>query len=281
MISPLEHPLKKFVANLIIGICLIIFIVPLVQTVFTSVKENQEIYQVPITILPETVTDEHFVHVFTKLAKDFFSFFKNSVVVTSSSVILIVGFGSLAAFGLSRIDFIGKRFMIFFMSLVLAIPLIITVIPIFMMETALRIKNTNIGLILPYVAVYMPLPLFILYNTFLRIPTELEESAYIDGANRFRIFLLFLPLAKAGLVAAALITFLNCWGEFLYALILTTKRATTTLPIGILLVNEEEQSWALGPMSAIMILSILIPMLLYLFLQKYFVRGMTEGAIKG
>jgi ABC-type glycerol-3-phosphate transport system permease component len=164
---------------------------------------------------------------------------------------------------------------------VLAIPLIITVIPIFMMETALRIKNTNIGLILPYVAVYMPLPLFILYNNFIRIPGELEESAYIDGANRLQVFWLLLPLVKAGLVAAALITFLNCWGEFLYALILTTKRSTTTLPIGIMMINEEEQSWALGPMSAVMILSIIIPMALYLFLQKYFVRGMTEGAIKG
>lgn len=272
---------QRGLANLIIGIGLIIFIIPLVQTVFTAIKENSEIYQVPITILPQKVTNAHFVHVFTKLSKDFFSFFKNSVVVTTSSVLLIVGFGSLAAFGLSRIDFIGKRFMIFFMSLVLAIPLIITVIPIFMMETALRIKNTNIGLILPYVAVYMPLPLFILYNHFLRIPGELEESAYIDGANRLQIFWLFLPLVKAGLVAAALITFLNCWGEFLFALILTTKRSTTTLPIGILLINDEEQSWALGPMSAIMLLSIIIPMLLYLFLQKYFVRGMTEGAIKG
>lgn len=281
MISSLDNPRKRFIVNLIIGVCLIIFIAPLVQTVFMSVKENKEIYQVPITIIPQKLTDEHFVHVFTKLSKDFFSFFKNSVVVTTSSVVLIIGFGSLAAFGLSRIDFLGKRFMIFFMSLVLAIPLIITVIPIFIMETALRIKNTNIGLILPYTAVYMPIPLFILYNTFLRIPSELEESAYIDGANRLQIFWLFLPLAKAGLVAAALITFLNCWGEFLYALILTTKRATTTLPIGILLVNDQEQSWALGPMSAIMILSIIIPMVLYLVLQKYFVRGMTEGAIKG
>jgi len=277
----LSSSAQQGLANLIIGIALIIFIIPLVQTVFTSVKDDVEIYQVPITILPQSVTNAHFVHVFTKLSKDFFSFFKNSVVVTTSSVLLIVGFGSLAAFGLSRIDFIGKRFIIFFMSLVLAIPLIITVIPIFMMETALRIKNTNIGLILPYVAVYMPLPLFILYNNFLRIPGELEESAYIDGANRLHIFWLFLPLVKAGLVAAALITFLNCWGEFLFALILTTKRSTTTLPIGIFLINEEEQSWALGPMSAVMLLSIIIPMALYLFLQKYFVRGMTEGAIKG
>jgi ABC-type glycerol-3-phosphate transport system permease component len=275
--STIQHGL----ANLIIGIALILFIVPLVQTMFLAVKDDAEIYQVPITILPQNVTDAHFVHVFTKLSKDFFSFFKNSVVVTTSSVLLIVGFGSLGAFGLSRIDFIGKRFIIFFISLVLAIPLIITVIPIFMMETALRIKNTNIGLILPYVAVYMPLPLFIMYNNFLRIPGELEESAYIDGANRLQIFWLFLPLVKAGLVAAALITFLNCWGEFLFALILTTKRSTTTLPIGIFLINEEEQSWALGPMSAVMLLSIIIPMTLYLFLQKYFVRGMTEGAIKG
>ena len=116
----LSSSAQHILANLIIGIALILFIIPLVQTVFTAVKDNAEIYQVPITILPQNVTDAHFVHVFTKLSKDFFSFFKNSVVVTTSSVFLIVGFGSLAAFGLSRIDFIGKRFIIFFMSLVLA-----------------------------------------------------------------------------------------------------------------------------------------------------------------
>ena len=82
-------------------------------------------------------------------------------------------------------------------------------------------------------------------------------------------------------MAAGIISFLNCWGEFLYALILTTRRRSTTLPIGIMMINQEEQSWALGPMSAVMVLSIIIPMTLYLILQRYFIQGLMEGSLKG
>ncbi len=268
--------------NTVILILLFLFLVPLLQTVFTSIKDNKEIYRIPATLVPLRTTTDHYQRVFTGLKTDFFSFFKNSVVVTIVSVSLTLFLGSLAAFGLARIDFFGKKFIIFFISFVVSIPLIITVIPIFMMETAMRIKNTNIGLILPYTAVYMPVPLFIIYASFLKIPKEMEDSAFIDGCNRFTIYYrIFLPLSLGGMVAAGIISFLNCWGEFLYALILNTRRRSTTLPIGIMMINQEEQSWALGPMSAVMVLSIIIPMTLYFILQRYFIQGLMEGSIKG
>ncbi len=277
---------KKRVINGILSslifLILILFMVPLIQTIFTSLKPDLEIYKVPVTLIPQTITLDHYHHVFTKLSRDFSNFMRNSIIVTSGSVLLILFLGSLAGYGLARIDFYGKKFIIFFISFIVSIPLIITVIPIFMMETVLKIKNTNIGLILPYSAVYMPIPLFIIYSTFLKIPTELEESAIIDGCNRFMIYRkIFIPLAVGGLVAAGIITFLNCWGEFLFALILTTKRSATTLSIGIMKINEEEQAWALGPMSAVMILSIIIPFSLYMVFQRYFIKGLMEGSIKG
>lgn len=277
---------KKTVLNGILSsfifLILILFMVPLIQTIFTSVKPDIEIYKVPVTLIPQNLTLDHYNHVFTKLSRDFSNFMRNSVIVTSGSVLMILFLGSLAGYGLARIDFYGKKFIIFFVSFIISIPLIITVIPIFMMETAMRIKNTNIGLILPYSAVYMPIPLFIIYSTFLKIPTELEESAIIDGCSRFVIYRkIFLPLAVGGLVAAGIITFLSCWGEFLFALILTTKRSATTLSIGIMKINEEEQAWALGQMSAVMILSIIIPFSLYVVFQRYFIKGLMEGSIKG
>jgi len=269
-------------ANIILIFLLLLFLIPLIQTVFTSLKKDTEIYKIPITLIPLEATREHYHRVFTQLKTDFLSFFRNSVVVTTVSVCLTLFMGSLAAFGLARIDFLGKKLIIFFISFVVSIPLIITVIPIFIIETTMRIKNTNIGLILPYTAVYMPVPLFIIYASFLKIPKEMEDSAYIDGCNRFVIYYkIFLPLSVGGLVAAGIISFLNCWGEFLYALILNTKRRATTLPIGIMMINQEEQSWALGPMSAVMVLSIIIPMTLYFVLQRYFIQGLMEGSLKG
>ncbi|NOY10389.1 MAG: carbohydrate ABC transporter permease [Spirochaetes bacterium] len=277
-----RNKINTFFLGFFIFLILILFMVPIFQTIFTSLKTDKEIYKVPVSIIPHNLTFIHYKYVFTNLASDFFSFFRNSVVVTSVSVLLILSLGSLASFGLARINFFGKNFIIFFVSFIVSIPLIITVIPIFMFETTFRITNTNIGLILPYTAVYMPIPLFIMYGTFLKIPTELEESALIDGCSRFMIYRkIFLPLAAGGLVAAGIITFLNCWGEFLFALILTTRRSATTLSIGIMKINQQEQAWALGPMSAIMVLSTIIPFTLYMIFQRYFIQGLMEGSLKG
>lgn len=268
--------------SLFVLLAMLLFLVPLVQTVFTSLKPNTEIYRTPVRLWPDQPTPAHYRHVFTKLRTDFLSFFRNSIIVTTVSVFLMLFLGSLAAYGLARIDFRGKAFIIFFTSFLVSIPLIITVIPIFMVETALRIKNTNLGLILPYTAVYMPVPLFIIYSSFLRIPVELEDAARIDGCGRFFIYSrIFLPISASGMVAAGIVAFLHCWGEFTLALILNTKRSATTLPIGIMMVNQEEQAWALGPMSAVMILSVILPMALYFSMQRYFVRGLMEGSLKG
>ncbi|MCD6121396.1 MAG: carbohydrate ABC transporter permease [Spirochaetales bacterium] len=277
-----RNRVNTVILGFFIFVILILFLVPIFETIFTSVKADSEIYKIPVTFLPHKLTFMHYDHVFTNLASDFFNFFRNSVVVTSVSVVIILFLGSLASYGLARIDFYGKNIIIFFVSFIVSIPLIITVIPIFMMETTFKIINTNIGLILPYSAVYMPIPLFIMYSSFLKIPTELEESAIIDGCSRFMIYRkIFLPLAVGGLVAAGIITFLNCWGEFLFALILTTKRSATTLSIGIMKINQQEQAWALGPMSAVMVLSTAIPFTLYMIFQRYFVQGLMEGSIKG
>lgn len=268
--------------SVLVTLVVLLFLVPLFQTLSTAVKPNAEIYRTPVRLLPGQPTGAHYLHVFTRLRTDFVNFFRNSVVVTTVSVFLMLFLGSMAAFGLARIDFRGKGLVIFFASFLVSIPLIITVIPIFMLETAMRIKNTNLGLILPYTAVYMPVPLFIMYSAFLRIPGELEDAARIDGCNRFFTYSrIFLPIAVGGMVAAGIVAFLQCWGEFTLALILNSKRSATTLPIGIMMVNQEEQAWALGPMSAVMVLSVIVPMTLYFSMQRYFVRGLMEGAIKG
>ena len=273
---------REALFTIVVLIILFLVVAPILQTVFISFKTNRENFSVPASFWPRKVYFGNYVYVVTTLGTKFFTFFKNSVIVTSVSVFLILVLASLCAYGLARIDFIGKKIVLVFVSFVVAIPLIVTVIPIYMIETALRIKNTNIGLILPYVSVFLPIPVFILYGTFLRIPKDLEEAAIIDGCRRITIYRrIFLPLSTGGLISSAIITFLLCWGEFLYALILNTKYKGTTLPIGIMLVNFEEASFALGPISAVLILSIFVPITLYFILQQHFVKGMMEGAIKG
>ncbi len=273
---------REALFTIVVLFVLFLVVAPILQTIFISLKTNRENFSVPASFWPRKVYLGNYVYVVTTLGTKFFTFFRNSVVVTSVSVFLILVLSSLCAYGLARIDFFGKKIVLVFISFVVAIPLLVTVIPIYMIETALRIKNTNIGLILPYVSVFLPIPVFIMYGTFLKIPKDLEEAAIIDGCSRITIFrLIFLPLSTGGLVSSAIITFLLCWGEFLYALILNTKYRGTTLPIGIMLVNFEEASFALGPISAVLVLSIFVPITLYFILQQYFVKGMMKGAIKG
>lgn len=261
---------------------LFLVVAPVVQTVFISFKDDTENFSIPASFWPRQFYTGNYTHAVTALGAKFFIFFKNSVIVTGVSVFLILVLASLCAYGLARIEFLGRRVILVFISFIMAVPLIVTVIPIYMMETALRIKNTNIGLILPYVSVFLPMPVFILYGTFLRIPKDLEEAAIIDGCRRMGVYRrVFLPLSTGGLISSAIITFLLCWGEFLYALILNTKYRGTTLAVGIMLVNFEEASFALGPISTVIVWSIVVPMALYFTLQRYFVKGMIEGAIKG
>jgi ABC-type glycerol-3-phosphate transport system permease component len=268
--------------TMLVLLLLFLVVAPVIQTVFISLKSDRENFSVPASFWPRKLDLGNYEHIVESLGVKFFTFFKNSVIVTSVSVFLILVLASLCAYGLARIDFVGKKVILIFISFVMAVPLIVTVIPIYMIETALKIKNTNIGLILPYVAVYLPIPVFILYSTFLKIPKDLEEAATIDGSKRFGIYWrIFLPLSTGGLISSGIITFLLCWGEFLYALILNTKYRGTTLAIGIMLVNFEEASFALGPIAGVIVWSIIVPMVLYFILQRYFVKGMLEGALKG
>lgn len=274
--------LREVLFSVFVLFLLFLVVAPVIQTLFISLKADTENFSVPASFWPRQVYPGNYEHVVKTLGVKFFTFFKNSVIVTGVSVSLILVLASLCAYGLARIEFFGRKAILVFISFVMAVPLIVTVIPIYMIETALKIKNTNIGLILPYVSVFLPIPVFILYGTFLRIPKDLEEAATIDGCKRMGIYRhVFLPLSTGGLISSAIITFLLCWGEFLYALILNTKYRGTTLAIGIMLVNFEEASFALGPISAVIVLSVILPMALYFSLQRYFVKGMIEGAIKG
>jgi len=270
-----------FISYLLLGGMSFLFLAPFLWSFLTSFKPNPEIYSAPIKVLPRLATLDHYHYVVTGIP-DFLTYFKNSVVVSLVSVTLVALFSSLAGYGLGRFEFRGARVVLFFMLLVLALPWGIFLIPIYIMEDVFGLVNTNTGLILPYVALNLPLATIIMRGTFRSIPAALEDAAQIDGCNSFQAwYLVMMPLARGGLAASGIFTFITVWGEFMFARTLMLTTETKTLAVGITELRTEGGSWAYGPLSATILLSIIPTLLLFLFLEKHFTRAILEGSLKG
>ncbi|OUM93671.1 MAG: hypothetical protein A9Z00_11570 [Thermobacillus sp. ZCTH02-B1] len=162
----------------------------------------------------------------------------------------------------------------------ITIPLAVFLVPIYLMEDAWGILNTNLGLILPNVAVVLPFAIFIMRANYIGIPKELEEAALIDGCGIFRTWWnIMLPLVKNGSVIVIIHAFYNIWGEYTLAKSLATKPDAMPLTVGLTLFKGEV--WAFGMLSSVIVLSMLPPIIIFLIFQKQLIEGISQGAVKG
>jgi len=172
--------------------------------------------------------------------------------------------------------------MMAFVLLVLTIPYAIYLIPIFIMEDAFNLRNSYLALILPYVALNLPWGLFIMRGTFKTIPSEFEDSAKIDGCSEFQMwFRIMLPLAKPGIATTTIIAFIFVWQEFLFAVTLQTDSYWKTLPVGIVHIKDELQALAYDNLSVAILISLIPIFIMFLLLKDFFIKGITEGGLKG
>jgi len=160
-------------------------------------------------------------------------------------------------------------------------PYAIYLVPVYIMEDSMGIINTRLGLILPYIALNLSFAIFIMSAWFREMPRDLEDAAKIDGCNTFQLWIkIMLPLAVPALVSVATITFVMVWEEFMFVRTLSTTVEAQTLPVGIPLLKREAQSWAYGTLSAVLVLSFIPVIAIFLITQKYFVKGFLRGSIK-
>ena len=250
---------------------------PLVWMLVTSFKPEKEIYTYPITILPHRLTLDNFLYVFTRLA-GFQRFFINSVAVTGISALLILVLSALGGYPLARKEFPGKMALFGFIVLVIAVPWVIYLIPTFVMEDAVGLRNSWPGLILPYVALNLPWALLIMRSAFLAIPQEVVDAARVDGAGEFQTWLrVLVPLTVPGLATTFLIVFVFIWKEFLYAVTLMTESQWQTLPVGIIQIRAELQSLVFNILSPTIIVT-LLPIFIVFVLLRNFLMGGVLGA---
>jgi len=214
---------------------------------------------------------------------DFTRALVNSIVVAVITTVIAVVLGSMAAYAVARLEFPGKGVLIGMSLLIAMFPAISLVTPMFNIERALGLFNTWPGLIIPYVAFGLPLGIYTLSAFFREIPWELEKAAKVDGATPFQAFTrVIAPLAAPGMVTTAILVFLFCWNEFLFAISFTTTTAARTAPASIAYFSGSSQfTVPTGPIAAAAVV-ITIPIIMFVvFFQRRIVAGLTSGAVKG
>lgn len=272
---------SRIIIFIILTLTTLVFLIPFIWTLLTSLKDNKEIYSTTMIILPSTISMEHYIKVVTQM-QDFLKFSINTVNITFWSVLATVLFSAMMGYAFAKLKFVGKNIYLGFILLILTLPYAIYLIPIYMLEDRMSLINTHAGLILPYVAINLPMSIFILRGTFNNIPNGLAEAATIDGCNFFEVwYKIMMPIAKPGLATIIIFTFINVWGEFMFARTLASTPAAQTLAVGITFLRDEAASWQYGTLCATIILSLIPLLAIFLSMQKYFIKGITEGALKG
>ncbi len=272
-----------FIHIILISVC-ILSLVPLLWLLSTALKGRSEnIFAYPPIFIPRDFTLDNFKEVL-KLVP-IVKYVINSFIVAISTVFLNVILSALAAYPLARMNFKGKKIAFFSILATIMVPFQTIMLPVYIITLKLHLCD-NYSDLMGYLGLIMPFAvnafgIFLLRQAFLTIPKEIEESAVIDGCNSFQIFYkLLLPMIKPSLALLAIFTFIGSWGEFLWPSIILTNENLYTLPVGI---NNLSSAFSADYrlVAAGSIVSIIPIIIFFLALQKYFISGTTEGAVKG
>src|SRR5690554_5223472 len=230
---------------------------------------------------PREVTLENYATIFR--SGDFVRPLINSVGIALSATLIAVVVGALAGYAVARLDFPGKKVLIGTSLVIAMFPQVSLISPLFKIEIALGLFDTWLGLIIPYVAFSLPLAIYALSAYFRDIPWELEKAARMDGATPYQAFrLVIAPLAMPGLLTTAILVFIFCWNDFLFAISLTSTTASRTVPAALAFFTGSSQfEDPTGSIAAAAVV-ITIPIILFVLLfQRRIVAGLTSGAVKG
>ncbi|KEO81649.1 carbohydrate ABC transporter permease [Tumebacillus flagellatus] len=275
-----------FIANLATWLLVLGVVFPIVWMVFTALHTRDEILG-GINTLTFTPQWHNFVDMWKNI--DFLGYFKNSLIICGFTMVFACTFALFGGYALAKYRFPGAGLFSTAVISTQMIPGIMFLIPIYLMflwinkTIHLPMVNTYWGMILVYTAFYTPMSIFIMRSFFVSIPKELEESAIVDGCNRFQAFLrIILPLAVPGMVATCVFIFLTAWDELMFAWVLTTTSDVQTIPVGIRLFVGQFGTQNRYDLLMAAATVVTVPVMLVFFLcQKYFIRGMTAGAVKG
>ena len=274
---------KRIIKQSILTVLLLLgaleMILPFLYMISTALKGPVFVFEFPPKLIPSEPTLQNFRTALTK--NNFGHYFLNSLIVSVITVVLILLLGSMMAFSLARFKFRGRNFIyglvIFFMTM----PSMSLIVPQFVMADRLKLVDTLSGLVFMDVAMNLPFSVFLLQGFLADIPREIEEAAKIDGASNTIVFLqIILPICKPALATSAIISFLGVWDEYVWATTITNSPKNWTIPVAIASFQGVHTiNW--GLVFAASLIAIIPVLILFISLQKYIIKGMTAGAVKG
>ncbi|WP_205934825.1 carbohydrate ABC transporter permease [Rhizobium leguminosarum] len=261
---------------------------PIYWTIASSVTPSEDFSTRPINFFPQHFTLDHYSRLLginiariggVEVFKQFRAALLNSVVTSIAATLLCVAISSLGAYAFTRLHFPGRKALFVAVVATLAIPAYAVLIPLYQIMIKLHLVDTYAGVSLIYVSAFLPLSLWLLRSVFEALPIALEEAAQLDGAGRLYIFFnIVLPLAGPGLTAAAILTFLGAWGQYLVPLIFSPQ---ATKPLTVLIPEFVTKNFIdYGLITASGSIAIVIPALVVIFLNRYLVSGLLAGSVK-
>ena len=264
---------------LILTVGAAIMVLPFVYMLSTSFKSQAYVLTIPPQFVPHPATTSNYTQAWT--SENFGRYFANSVIVAVCSTTLSLLLSSMMAYAFARFRFPGRELLFKLLLVGLMIPAMMLIIPQFILAKYLGLIDSLAGLVIFYAGSSLSLNTFLLRGFFQAIPVELEQAMEMDGAGAFtRYWRLVLPLAKPALATATIFTFLASWDEFAWALTIINTPSKRTLPIGIALFQGQNSTlW--GLVFAAATIAVVPVIVVFLLFQRYFVQGLTAGAVKG
>jgi ABC-type glycerol-3-phosphate transport system permease component len=261
------------------GLLLLLGAFPLFWMLSTLLKPGDEIFATPPTLAPHHPTIENFRQLFRETS--FAIYFRNSVVVSFTTVVLTLAVSAAGAYGLTRFRFRGREAVVRLILMTYMFAPIMIIIPFYILMKQVGLVNSHLALVLSYTTFCLPFCLWLLRAFFRAIPLDLEEAAMVDGAGRPRaVWYVVLPLALPGIIAAGIFTFILAWNDFLFSLVLITSDELKTLPVGVNdLFNATIVDWGMIMAAGVVIT---VPTVgFFVAVQRYLIQGWGAGGIKG
>lgn len=262
---------------------LLFSILPMLWMLITSVKSQFAAIQYPPELIPDNPSLEQYWRLLSPTSEigiQFLRYLWNSILVSTLTTVFGVAVAVPAAYAFARFRFPGRNALFFSVLFRNMFPAVVFLMPLFIMMRWMGLVNTHSSLVITYLTFGLPLSIWLLKGFYDNIPVELEQAARIDGCTRFQAFLLVvMPLSAPGIIATAIYSFITAWNEYVYALTFLNSDEKLTLPVGLQrFFTEYATNWP-GLMAASFIMSVPV-VVMFLVLQKYFVRALTEGAVK-
>jgi trehalose/maltose transport system permease protein len=278
-----KFPLSRTLFWLLLAVIVVYLLFPFYWALRTSIAPDSEIYATPVQYFPAHPTLQNYANVFS--SSDFIIALRNSAIVGVSVTILSLVLGASAAYALARFKFRGRSFMLYLILSMSLFPQVAVLGALYQLIRTFQLYDTLYALILTYLVFSLPFTVWVLTSFFQGMPRELEEAAYIDGANPFQTFYkIMLPLAAPGMVTTGLLALIAAWNEFLYAVSFEFSPNHFTVPLGIFNLTQGVSSSYQIPWGNIMAATIVVTVplvVLVLIFQRRIIAGMTAGAVKG